>query len=496
MKHYRAYMDRAALSGEAHERLMDRLQEAEDPTPRRMKRQLSRWAAAAACCALVCLTLFGVWRGVNGAGTAAPQLSNDAPPGVKDTYGPGEVTPDGQVMPVETTDPAQADGDPYVLRPEGPFQEGEVHSNFALISVEYDSLPEIAASIAMPKGWFEEPLTREQMAAMLAGADGSAVPWTLSWDGYDVTGRAVYDGMGNLWRVELSGVSREDGRNSFSLTAKPGGVPEDCAVDVNQKSTEINGIQVFGSNSGRYGWDDSGALGYVYKIVLLAGNVGVRFQASNMDEEQAAMLADAAANTFARADGALCLDGLLTWGGDIPEWRSESLTLDEAWAEPELGLHVPSDIPDGFTFGGASRELGQNRDYLSLWWEGYYTHISITIQRPFEEAAVMDTDDKKYYDQRLYTIPYCDSVPDEVMFGGFQDPVFRYEDLTLDVIEARLTYADSDAGDISGYRGNFTVLYPDGLVARYSVKGVTPAEMAQMLGLGPEMCEGLPVPTP
>ena len=108
----------------------------------------------------------------------------------------------------------------------------------------------------------------------------------------------------------------------------------------------------------------------------------------------------------------------------------------------------------------------------------------------------MDTDDKKYYDQRLYTIPYCDSVPDEVMFGGFQDPVFRYEDLTLDVIEARLTYADSDAGDISGYRGNFTVLYPDGLVARYSVKGVTPAEMAQMLGLGPEMCEGLPVPTP
>ena len=79
---------------------------------------------------------------MNGAGTAAPQLSNDAPPGVKDTYGPGEVTPDGQVMPVETTDPAQADGDPYVLRPEGPFQEGgEVHSNFALISVEYDSLP-------------------------------------------------------------------------------------------------------------------------------------------------------------------------------------------------------------------------------------------------------------------------------------------------------------------------------------------------------------------
>ena len=205
--------------------------------------------------------------------------------------------------------------------------------------------PEIAASIAMPKGWFEEPLTREQMAAMLAGADGSAVPWTLSWDGYDVTGRAVYDRMGNLWRVELSGVSREDGRNSFSLTAKPGGVPEDCAVDVNQKSTEINGIQVFGSNSGRYGWDDSGALGYVYKIVLLAGNVGVRFQASNMDEEQAAMLADAAANTFARADGALCLDGLLTWGRGYPGVAQRVPDPGRGRAEPELGLHVPSDIP-------------------------------------------------------------------------------------------------------------------------------------------------------
>ena len=109
----------------------------------------------------------------------------------------------------------------------------------------------------------------------------------------------------------------------------------------------------------------------------------------------------------------------------------------------------------------------------------------------------MDTDDKKYYDQRLYTIPYCDSVPDEVMFGGFQDPVFRYEDLTLDVIEARLTYADSDAGGHLGLPRQFhRTLPPDGLVARYSVKGVTPAEMAQMLGLGPEMCEGLPVPTP
>ena len=140
--------------------------------------------------------------------------------------------------------------------------------------------------------------------------------------------------------------------------------------------------------------------------------------------------------------------------------------------------------------------IRRNRDSLTLFWEGYYSDINIGINRSMGGGVLLNTEDTAYYDQRLYTIPYADSVPDEIMFGGFQDPVFRYEDLTLDVIEARLTYADSDAGDISGYRGNFTVLYPDGLVAHYSVKGVTPAEMARMLGLGPEMCEGLPVPTP
>ena len=55
--------------------------------------------------------------------------------------------------------------------------------------------------------------------------------------------------------------------------------------------------------------------------------------------------------------------------------------------------------------------------------------------------------------------------------------------LTLDVLEARLTYVDGDAGDADGCRGNFSVLYPDGLLARYRVKGVTPREMAEMLGI-------------
>ena len=178
-------------------------------------------------------------------------------------------------MPVETTDPAQADGDPMSLRPEGPFQEGEVHSNFALISVEYDSLPEIAASIAMPKGWFEEPLTRGADGGS-PGADGSAsLDPLLGRLRRDRTGRLRQDG-----KPLAGGAERREpgGQAQFLLPHRQARRrAEDCAVDVNQKSTEINGIQVFGSNSGRYGWDDSGALGYVYKIVLLAGNVGVRF---------------------------------------------------------------------------------------------------------------------------------------------------------------------------------------------------------------------------
>ncbi len=75
----------------------------------------------------------------------------------------------------------------------------------------------ICASIAYPDGWFEEQLTRAQMVELLGGPGAEDAPWSLYWVGYDVTGKAVYDGEGNLW--QLSGSTASAG--ATSTTASP-----------------------------------------------------------------------------------------------------------------------------------------------------------------------------------------------------------------------------------------------------------------------------------
>lgn len=107
--------------------------------------------------------------------------------------------------------------------------------------------------------------------------------------------------------------------------------------------------------------------------------------------------------------------------------------------------------------------------------------IHVTLSRPEEAPAVMDVSDPSGYDVRLYAIPWCDSVPDAVREGGFADPVFRYEDLTQEVIAARAMSGAGDSGDVSGSRFTFQILYPDGVVAAYRMKGITAGEAGAML---------------
>lgn len=461
MNAYRSYFDRIKVSSTLHRHLLSG-----GRAEKRRAPALVRYGSMAACLALICLTGFGVWR------WSTPHVGGDITvgdsliPGEKDTYGPGE------------TPPVLA-GDEYVLSPE------ERPIDPAVTLANFEGGTELVARIAMPEGWFEEKLTRAQMVALLGGEEENDAPWYLMWSGYDITGKAIYDGTGKLWRVVLEGVERADDKNSFSMTVRPGALPEDCVV-LNEEPTEINGVSVQGIK-GQYGITD-GAMGESSTLAFMAGEIGVRFTASNRSAENAEYLASLVANCYAGLPNAetlfsLSLEGLDPYEGEIPEWRSEKLTLSEARAEEGLGQYIPDFIPSGFAFENAYRELGQGRDWLSASWYKGYGYISMTVQRPVGEVEVMDVENKTYYDERLYTIPYADSVPDEVMFGGFQNPVFRFVDLTLDVLEARLTYVTGEAGDADGYRGNFSVLYEDGLVAEYRFKGVTPEQVVEILSI-------------
>ena len=474
MEHYRSYMDRVKLSPEEHRALMDALEGKGRPARRPSP---ARWLTAAACLALVCAAAFGMWRlaGLPGGDTGPSQMLEEIPGG-QNTAGPEATDPAP-----EDTEPIAADWDSeYVLSPEDPF-DGQPHSSFCIQGVEYGENDRLAASIAYPDGWFEEQLTRTQMVELLGGPGAEDAPWSLYWVGYDITGKAVYDGEGNLWQLWLNGVSRSNEHNGFTLTVRPGDYPLTDMIAPNQTSTDLNGVTVYGSKSGRYGWDDSGEMGYIYEITMMSGDAGLNFEARQLEEEDAALMCTQAANTFAGTK--LYLDSLLVYDGEIPDWGSQVLTWEEAMADEKFGAYVPTDVPDGFTFDGAWREWGQNRNYLFLRWTGYYTNISIDIwdASTVGDLPITDPADREKYDVNLYTIPYADSVPEEY-WQEFGRPVFAIEDVTPEVIAARMRYVDDDSGDVDSWRGDFYVYYEsENVLVRYDLDGVTPQEAYDLI---------------
>lgn len=469
MEHYRSYMNRVKLSPEEHRALMDAL-EGNGRSAR--KASPARWVTAAACLVLVCAAAFGVWRlaGLPVGDTDPDRLLEDVP-GIT-----GTLSPD--IGSTESIPPEL--GSEYVLSPEDPF-DGQPHSSFNIQGVEYGDAPEICASIAYPDGWFEEQLTRAQMVELLGGPGAEDAPWSLYWVGYDITGKAVYDGEGNLWQLWLNGVSRSNEHNGFTLTVRPEDYPLTDMIAPDQTSTELNGVMVYGSKSGRYGWDDSGEMGYIYEITMMSGEAGLNFEVRQVEEEYAEYLCTQAANTFAVTK--LYLDSLLVYGGEIPDWGSERPTWEEAMADEKFGDYVPANVPDGFTFEGAWREWGKGRDYLTLNWSGYYTNLSIDIRDAdtWVDFTLTDPADRERYDVSLYTIPYGESVPEEY-WQEFGRPVFAIEDVTPEVVAARMRWVDDDSGDVDGWRGNFSVYYEsENVLVRYDLDGVTPQEAYDLI---------------
>lgn len=285
MNRYRGYMDRARLSEGAHARLMDALERGE--RPRRARSPALRWGSMAACLALVCLAGWGLWRSATPSvgGDLSGQLAYDAPPGIKDVYGPGETPPAGAALEEE-----------YVLRPQDPFH-GQPHSMFDIAIVEFGAgtgLPE--TDRGMPEGAFQERLTRDRMIGLLGGPEADDAPWTYGWQGYSVTGTVCYDGQGQVYEVTLWGIDQENDSNGFRVILAPSGETATMA-EGEYETTELRGRAVKGSHCRTEyhrtaGWEN-------YCVTFTAEGVGVTFLASSWDADLAADLAGLFAN-FAR----------------------------------------------------------------------------------------------------------------------------------------------------------------------------------------------------
>lgn len=163
----------------------------------------------------------------------------------------------------------------------------------------------------------------------------------------------------------------------------------------------------------------------------------------------------------------------------MPLNTAEMLTEEQARQVEVLGAYVPN-APKGYAFQEARLYQEGNESSLSISWAKGMDSIRMSMSIvDGEETAVVDVSRPECYDQRLYEIPYCNSVPEEYR-ETVDHPVFAAEDLSLDVVKSRVLNRGVDLGDTDTPRGDFYVLYPGGVQVRFNGKA-TPEQVWEML---------------
>ena len=95
-------------------------------------------------------------------------------------------------------------------------------------------------------------------------------------------------------------------------------------------------------------------------------------------------------------------------------------------------------------------------------------------------GVLVDPDEPETYDKRLYSIPWADSVPEEHR-QSVDHPVFRAEELTRELVEAR-AHLRGERGEPDALAIDFGILYPDGAVVTYDCEGLTADQVWELMG--------------
>lgn len=164
-----------------------------------------------------------------------------------------------------------------------------------------------------------------------------------------------------------------------------------------------------------------------------------------------------------------------------PKDAAKEVTEEEARNWLPFGAKIPQNLPSGYVFESA--RINEQEQYVTVCWSRGMDSIMITVSQVEADAIdTVDTSKPETYDERLYEIPYGETVPIEY-FQIFQDPVFDIKDMThdtgLELIRSRMI-SYQDAGDTDTPRGTFSILYSDGMLLRFNGRG-TPEEIWNML---------------
>ena len=213
-----------------------------------------------------------------------------------------------------------------------------------------------------------------------------------------------------------------------------------------------------------------------------------------------------------------------SWPAPEIEWpRRENWDLEEARLDPDFGAFVPLAIPEGFIFREALRfETPGAEWFLAVWpgvgqadagllveWsisEGEWRSASpcelsiyggtfswlISEATEGDLARLVSADNGEAWDVTQRSPSDIDdsvvrvpATPTEIVelpfWRGVQNPVFLAEDLTFEIVEARLAWVDFEGYAHWASRGDgFGVLFGDVLV-RASTWDISPEQLWAML---------------
>lgn len=157
------------------------------------------------------------------------------------------------------------------------------------------------------------------------------------------------------------------------------------------------------------------------------------------------------------------------------------VTLEEAADKAAVGKYIPQDIPDGYRFESA--RWNAEKEQLSLCFQRGMDSIMLFVGKAEEGCETVDVGRPETYDVRLYEIPYAETVPEEYR-ESFLSPVFAWETFTQEIAESRMCVY-GDAGDTDTPRGDFSILFSDGILVRFSGEGTAEQiwEMFSSMGL-------------
>lgn len=337
-----------------------------------------------------------------------------------------------------------------------------------------------SADIALPEGSFFLDLTEAEAAALL----GEKAP-ELDWEGAELSGHRILLPDGTPWEVNLFGRRISGGEEDFyfSLALAPGELPPTCVTSPADGVTDCWGVEVTGRYGGIYGEgsDREVWLPESREAEFVAGGVGYRFRF--FGPEGRGDWVESMMGRFLRygiLDGGADLNALAVDPDQVPAWRAESYdTLDQARQEADFAPYLPAREPAGYGefYGRLSYQEDRTNSLFVRWTRGY-DNVEVAVSLPEgtdrEAEEPVDIAVPESWDWRLYGGSISDSVPEAYRYG-FYSPLFRAEDLTLDVIEGRMRPHDT-----GGESCHFTLLYAGGVTADWSCDGLNAREIWEL----------------